>query len=30
VDLFRKTNAFADGIQITLMETYEAFQRGNR
>jgi excisionase family DNA binding protein len=30
VDLFRKTNAFADSIQITLMETYEAFQRGSR
>lgn len=30
VDLFRKTNAFTDCIQITIMETYEAFQRRNR
>ncbi|MBE0410434.1 MAG: helix-turn-helix domain-containing protein [Anaerolineales bacterium] len=30
IDLFRKTNAFADRIQITLMETYEAYQRGSR
>jgi excisionase family DNA binding protein len=30
VDLFRKTNAFADCIQITIMETYEAYKRGNQ
>jgi excisionase family DNA binding protein len=30
VELFRKTNAFTDCIQITLMETYEAYQRGSR
>lgn len=30
VNLFRKTNAFADSIQITIMETYEAYQRGSR
>jgi excisionase family DNA binding protein len=28
--LFRKVNAFADQIQLTLLETYEAYQRGNR
>ncbi len=29
-DMFRKINAFADHIQITLLETYDAYQRGNR
>jgi len=29
-DMFRKVNAFADVIMITLLETYEAFERGNR
>lgn len=29
-DMFRKVNAFTDQIQITLLETYEAYQRGNR
>lgn len=28
-DMFRKINAFTDGILITLLETYEAFERGN-
>jgi len=29
-DMFRKINAFTDGIMVTLMETYEAFERGNQ
>ena len=29
-DMFRKINAFTDGIMLTLMETYEAFERGNQ
>lgn len=29
-DMLRKTNAFTDGILITLLETYEAYHRGNR
>ncbi len=29
-DMFRKVNAFTDQILITLMETYEAYQRANR
>jgi excisionase family DNA binding protein len=29
-NLFRKVNAFMDQILMTLMETYEAYQRGNR
>ncbi|HEY5571771.1 MAG TPA: helix-turn-helix domain-containing protein [Anaerolineales bacterium] len=29
-DMFRKINAFTDQIQITLLETYDAYQRGNR
>jgi excisionase family DNA binding protein len=29
-DMFRKISAFTDGIMITLMETYEAFERGNQ
>ncbi len=29
-DMFRKINAFTDQIQVTLLETYEAYQRGNR
>ena len=28
-DMFRKINAFTDQIQITLLETYDAYQRGN-
>lgn len=28
-DMFRKINAFTDGILVTLLETYEAFERGN-
>ena len=28
-DMFRKINAFTDTIMVTLMETYEAFERGN-
>lgn len=28
-DMFRKINAFTDSIMVTLMETYEAFERGN-
>ena len=27
-DMFRKINAFTDGILVTLLETYEAFERG--
>ena len=27
-DMFRKINAFTDQIQITLLETYDAYQRG--
>jgi excisionase family DNA binding protein len=27
-DMYRKINAFTDGIMVTLMETYEAFDRG--
>lgn len=30
VDLFRKINAFTDQIQITLLETYDAYQKGSR
>ena len=29
-DMFRKINAFTDSIMVTLMETYEAFERGNQ
>ena len=29
-DMLRKINAFTDQIQITLLETYDAYQRGNR
>lgn len=29
-DMFRKVNAFTDRILETILETYEAFQRGNR
>ncbi|HBY06798.1 MAG TPA: hypothetical protein DEH22_03080 [Chloroflexi bacterium] len=29
-DMFRKINTFTDIIMITLMETYEAFERGNQ
>lgn len=29
-DMFRRVNAFTDQILITLMETYEAYQRANR
>lgn len=29
-DMFRKINAFTDQIQITLLETYDAYQRGTR
>jgi hypothetical protein len=29
-DLFRKMNSFSDLIIITLLDTYEAFQHGNR
>jgi len=29
-NMFRKINAFTDGILITLMETYEAFDRAKR
>lgn len=29
-DMLRKVNAFTDQILVTLMETYEAYQRGNR
>ncbi len=28
-DMFRKINAYTDRILITLLETYEAFERGN-
>ncbi len=28
-DMFRKISSFTDGILITLLETYEAFERGN-
>jgi excisionase family DNA binding protein len=28
-DMFRKVNAFTDGILITILETYQAFERGN-
>ncbi len=28
-DMFRKITAFTDGILVTLLETYEAFERGN-
>ena len=29
-DMFRKISAFTDQIQITLLETYDAYQRGNQ
>jgi excisionase family DNA binding protein len=29
-DMFRRINAFTDQIQVTLLETYDAYQRGNR
>jgi excisionase family DNA binding protein len=29
-DMFRKINTFTDHIQITLLETYDAYQRGNQ
>ncbi len=29
-EMFRKMNDFTDQIMITLLETYEAYQRGNR
>jgi hypothetical protein len=29
-DMFRKMNSFSDLIIITLLDTYEAFQRGAR
>jgi excisionase family DNA binding protein len=29
-DMFRKITAFTDQIQITLLETYDAYQRGSR
>jgi excisionase family DNA binding protein len=29
-DMFRKVNVFADHIMITLLETYDAYQRGGR
>lgn len=29
-DMLRKINSFTDQIQITLLETYDAYQRGNR
>lgn len=29
-DMLRKINAFTDQIMVTLLETYEAYQRGNR
>ena len=29
-DMFRRVNAFTDQILITLMETYEVYQRANR
>jgi len=28
-DMFRKVNAFTDGILISLLETYQAFERGD-
>jgi excisionase family DNA binding protein len=28
-DMFRKVNAYTDQIQITLLETYEAYQKGS-
>jgi excisionase family DNA binding protein len=30
VNMFRKINAFTDQIQVTLLETYEAYQRSSR
>ena len=29
-NMFRRINAFTDHIMITLLETYEAYQRSNR
>ena len=29
-EMFRKINSFTDQIQLTLLETYDAYQRGNR
>jgi excisionase family DNA binding protein len=29
-EMFRKVTSFTDNIMITLLETYEAYQRGNR
>jgi excisionase family DNA binding protein len=29
-NMFRKINAFTDHIQVTLLETYDAYQRGSR
>jgi hypothetical protein len=29
-DMFRKVNSFTEQILVTLLETYEAYQRGNR
>ncbi|MBN1668797.1 MAG: helix-turn-helix domain-containing protein [Anaerolineales bacterium] len=30
IDMFRKIGGFTDRIMLTLLETYEAFERGNR
>ena len=29
-DMFRRISVFTDQIQITLLETYDAYQRGNK
>lgn len=29
-DMFRKINAFTDGILVTILETYQAFERGDQ
>ena len=29
-DMFRKVNAFTDGILVTILETYQAFERGDQ
>jgi len=29
-DMFRKVNAFTDGIMVTILKTYQAFERGNQ
>jgi excisionase family DNA binding protein len=30
IEMFRKINAFTDRLQVTLLETYDAYQRGTR